>query len=150
MDAVKLRLSNVIAWTGFAAAMFAVLCIVLWGALVLQPHQSKQAEEVEQLRASVDEAESIIANITNNGAPSEVIERAKAIRAELDDSLAAADGGFVAQFAAASNRDFVNGTLITIIFVAAFSAGWLLFGVLNYIFFGAFRPLPWKQVINDG
>ena len=149
MNAVKLRLSNVIEWTGFAAAMFPVLCIVLWGELVLQPHQSKQAEEVEQLRASVDAAESIIANITNNGAPPEVTERAKAIRAELEDSLAAANGGFVAQFGATSNRDFVNGTLITIIFVAVFSAGWLLFGVLNYIFFGPFRPLPWKPVVAD-
>ena len=63
--------------------------------------------------------------------------------------LDANDGGFVAQFVATSNRDVVNGTLITIIFVTAFSAVWLIFGVLNDILFGAFRPLPWRQFIND-
>ena len=112
MAAVELRPSNVSSWTGFAAAMFAVLCIPLWGELVLQPYQSKQLEEVEESRAGVDEAKRILANITRNGARSEVIERAKAIRTELGDSLAAADSGFVAQFAPASTRDFVDAVLI--------------------------------------
>ena len=86
MDAVELRPSNVSSWTGFAAAMFAVLCIVLWGELMLQPYQGKQLEEVKESRASVDEAKRNLSNITRNGAQSEFIERAKAFRTELDDS----------------------------------------------------------------
>ena len=78
-----------------------------------------------------------------------VANRSNTHRTELDDSLAAADAGFVAQFAGASNRDVVNAVLITINIGAALLAGYLLFGVLNYIFFEVARPLPWKQATND-
>ena len=39
---IKHRLSNVIAWAGFAALMVTFLSAVLWGALVLQRYNADQ------------------------------------------------------------------------------------------------------------
>ena len=54
-DGVKHRLSNVIAWAGFAAAMVKLLYAVLWGVFVLQPYKAEQAS-ISADRLVADEA----------------------------------------------------------------------------------------------
>ena len=144
-DGVKHRLSNVIAWAGFAAAMVTLLCAVVWGVFVLQPYKAEQASisagRSEQTKA-LAKADSIIDNLARNSAPTEAIEKAQEMRRKLANPLT---NNFPLRDAESKRRlRWGNGFALTI--SASSTAAWLMLGGLNYIFFGAFRALPWKRL----
>ena len=138
MDSVKQRLSNVIAWAGFAAAMVTVLCAVLWGVFVLQPYKAEQAS----ISAGRSKADEIIKSLSSNEkVPDSALEEAGRLSEELKHEHTLQD--------AESKRRLRWGNGFALTIGASSTAVWLMLGGLNYVFFGAFRALPLKQVAAD-
>ena len=142
-DGVKHRLSNVIAWAGFVAAMVTLLCGVLWGVLVLQPYEAEQASisagRSEAAEIVIDE---IINSLSSSGkVPDSLLEEAWRLREELEHEYTLQDAESKRRLRWANRFALTIGTSST--------SAWLMLGGLNYIFFGAFRALPWKQVTDD-
>jgi len=135
---VKHRLSNVIAWVGFAAAIVTLLCVVLWGVVVLQPYKAMQAS----ISAGRSEAYEVVQSLSSNEkVPDSALEEARRLTEELDHEYTLLD--------ADSKRQLRRGNISALTIGSFSTAAWLMLGGLNYIFFGAFRPLPWKQTAND-
>ena len=135
---VKHRLSNVIAWAGFVAAMVTLLYAVLWGVWVLQPYKAEQ----ESISAERAEMNRIVESLSaNEKVPDSALEEARRLSEALEREYTLQD--------AESERRLRRGNDNALVAGASSAVVWLLLGLLNYIFFGAFRALPWKQVTND-
>ena len=135
---VKHRLSNVIAWAGFVAAMVTLLYAVLWGVWVLQPYKAEQ----ESISAGRAEMNRIVESLSaNEKVPDSALEEARRLSEALEREYTLQD--------AESERRLRRGNDNALVAGASSAVVWLLLGLLNYIFFGAFRALPWKQTAND-
>ena len=132
---VKHRLSNVIAWAGFAAATLVILSVMYWAYMNFAEIPARKAELAE-LQSVLDALESKL-EIDDN--------EPKVIPVELLEKIEEAEQA-IASGGRRINRDKRNADEGLII-IGTFGTGvWLLLGLLNYIFFGAFRALPWKRI----
>ena len=131
---VKHRLSNVIAWAGFAAAIVTLPCAVLWGVWVLQPYKAEQ----ESIGAGRAERDRILKSLSaTEKVPDNALEEARRLSEALEREYTVQD--------AESERRLRRGNDNALVAGASSAVVWLLLGVVNYILFGAFRASPWKQ-----
>lgn len=168
-DGVKHRLSNVIAWAGFVAASLTMLVVLLCSYVLLIEIPAKQADLAELQATLADLKQKFDAKAE----PSEELskaqiamlegvisdsEGAKTVQPPLADRVEAArilrlaaieineaERRIELQEARIRNdRGGAGDFFLSLALPPA--AVWLLLGLLNYIFFGAFRALPWKRI----
>lgn len=134
-DGVKHRLSNVIAWAGFVAATLVILSVMYWAYIkfVEVPAQEAKLAELQSVLDSVKQK----FEVDPGGIKLIPVEVSATIK-EAEQAIAS--GG------QRINRDQRNADEGLIIIGASSTGVWLLLGLLNYIFFGAFRALPWKRI----
>ena len=138
-DGVKHRLSNVIAWAGFMAATLVILSVMYWAYIKFVEIPAREADLAE-LQSVLDALEPKL-EIDDN--------EPKVIPVELLEKIEEAEQA-IASGGRRINRDNRNADEGLMIIGTFGTAVWLLLGLLNYIFFGAFRALPWKKVaVND-
>ena len=77
----------------------------------------------------------------NEKVPDSALEEARRLSEALEREYTLQD--------AESERRLRRGNDNALVAGASSAVVWLLLGLLNYIFFGAFRALPWKQTAND-
>ena len=132
---VKHRLSNVIAWAGFAAATLVILSVMYWAYMNFAEIPARKAELAE-LQSVLDSLKQKF-EVDPGGI--------KLIPVEVSATIEEAEQA-IASGGRRINRDKRNADEGLII-IGTFGTGvWLLLGLLNYIFFGGFRALPWKRL----
>jgi len=136
---VKHRLSNVIAWAGFMAATLVILSVMYWAYIKFVEIPAREAD-LAQLQSVLD---SLKQKFEVDPGGIKLIPVEVSVKIEEAEQAIASGGRRI-------NRDKRNAGEGLII-IGTFGTGvWLLLGLLNYIFFGAFRALPWKSPEQAG
>lgn len=153
MTTMKERLSNVIAWVGFASLLFLLLAavLVLWDASREKP---KLIGQVSCEDAEVKKYANYL--VIENYTPSDCEYGATLYRWEYKDTVygyvSLGDRGsylFVADTNIDGYRHSIGEKVAESIVPWALPL-WLLSLVSNYILFGSARVLPWKKaVVNE-